>query len=103
MLSLTTAHSFELGDVARYLHSNTVRPLLVQQVVSRAAPMFPVRWRWSATIALALPRFRNGKKAPVPLAGIISQDPRRRRFRPGCVRGEHALPGEIEVPGSSAR
>ena len=25
VLSLTTAHSFELGDVARYLHSNSVR------------------------------------------------------------------------------
>jgi len=60
ILSLTTAHSFELADVARYLHSNTVRPLLVQALC--AAPMFTARWRWSATIALALPRFRGGKK-----------------------------------------
>ncbi len=28
VLSLTTAHSFELADVARYLHSATIRPLL---------------------------------------------------------------------------
>ena len=66
ILSLTTAHSFELAEVARYLHSNTVRPLLVQALC--AAPMFPVRWRWSASIALALPRFRGGKKVPAPLA-----------------------------------
>src|SRR5207249_365956 len=57
VLSLTTAHSFELADVARYLHSNTARSILVQAVC--AAPMFPVRWRWSAAIALALPRFRG--------------------------------------------
>src|SRR5437764_4993036 len=41
VLSLTTAHSFELADVARYLHSNTARSILVQAVC--AAPMFPVR------------------------------------------------------------
>src|SRR5207253_760616 len=32
VLSLTTAHSFELADVARYLHSNTARSILVQAV-----------------------------------------------------------------------
>src|SRR5262249_32461817 len=44
ILSLTTAHSFELGDVARYLHSNTVRALLIQALC--APPMFTARWRW---------------------------------------------------------
>src|SRR5262249_31910565 len=29
VLSLTTAHSFELADVAHYLHSASVRPLLI--------------------------------------------------------------------------
>ncbi len=72
ILSLTTVHSFELADVARYLHSNTVRPLLIQALC--AAPMFPVRWRWSATIALALPRFRGGKKVPAPLARMDAED-----------------------------
>jgi len=72
ILSLTTVHSFELAEVARYLHSNTVRPLLVQALC--AAPMFPARWRWSATIALALPRFRGGKKVPPQLARMASED-----------------------------
>ncbi|MDB6091199.1 MAG: box helicase domain protein, partial [Gammaproteobacteria bacterium] len=72
VLSLTTAHSFELADVARYLHSNTVRPLLVQALC--AAPMFAARWRWSATIALALPRFRGGKKVPPQLARMAAED-----------------------------
>src|SRR5262249_5779416 len=38
VLSLTTAHSFELADVARYLNSATIRPLLIQALLD--APMF---------------------------------------------------------------
>jgi ATP-dependent helicase Lhr and Lhr-like helicase len=50
VLSLTTAHSFELGDVARYLHSATIRPLLIQALLD--APMFITRWRWVIGVAL---------------------------------------------------
>ena len=46
ILSLTTAHSFELADVARYLHPNTARDILIQALL--AAPMFTTRWRWNA-------------------------------------------------------
>jgi ATP-dependent Lhr-like helicase len=53
VLSLTTAHSFELGDVARYLHSTSVKNLLIQALLD--APMFATRWRWVAGVALALP------------------------------------------------
>src|SRR6202042_3765556 len=52
ILSLTTAHSFELAGVAHYLHSNTALALLTQALC--AAPMFVTRWRWAAAIALAL-------------------------------------------------
>ena len=58
VLSLTTAHSFELGEVSRYLHSASVRPVLIQAMLD--APMFQTRWRWVAGIALAQPRFRGG-------------------------------------------
>ncbi len=95
VLSLTTAHSFELADVARYLHSNSVRPLLVQALC--AAPMFPVRWRWSATIALALPRFRGGKKVPAPLARMAAEDLLSAVF-PDQVACAENLPGELEIP-----
>jgi ATP-dependent Lhr-like helicase len=95
VLSLTTAHSFELAEVARYLHSNTVRPLLVQALC--AAPMFPVRWRWSATIALALPRFRGGKKVPAPLARMAAEDLLTAVF-PDQVACAENLPGELEIP-----
>ncbi|HEX4649747.1 MAG TPA: DEAD/DEAH box helicase [Steroidobacteraceae bacterium] len=95
VLSLTTAHSFELAEVARYLHSNTARSLLTQAVC--AGPMFPVRWRWSAAVALALPRFRGGKKVPAPLARMAAEDLLAAVF-PDQVACAENLPGEIEIP-----
>jgi ATP-dependent helicase Lhr and Lhr-like helicase len=95
ILSLTTAHSFDLADVARYLHSNTARPLLVQALC--AAPMFPARWRWAATIALALPRFRGGKKIAPQLARMAAEDLLASVF-PDQVACAENLPGELEIP-----
>jgi ATP-dependent helicase Lhr and Lhr-like helicase len=95
ILSLSTVHSFELADVARYLHSNTARPLLVQALC--AAPMFPARWRWAATIALALPRFRGGKKIAPQLARMASEDLLTAVF-PDQVACAENLPGELEIP-----
>ena len=63
-----SAHSFELSEVARYLHSATVRPLLVQAMLD--APMFITRWRWVLGVSLALPRFRSGRKVAPQLAPL---------------------------------
>ena len=38
VISLTGAHSFDLADVVRYLHSASVRPVLIQALLD--APMF---------------------------------------------------------------
>jgi ATP-dependent Lhr-like helicase len=95
VLSLTTAHSFELADVARYLRSNSARHLLIQALL--AAPMFTTRWRWVATVALALPRFRGGKKVPPQLARMHAEDLLAAVFPDQVACGEN-LPGEIEVP-----
>jgi ATP-dependent Lhr-like helicase len=62
VLSLGPTHSFPLQEVAAYLKQDTVRTLLSQAVLN--APMFPTHWRWSATIALAVRRNRNGRKLP---------------------------------------
>ncbi|HEV8680900.1 MAG TPA: DEAD/DEAH box helicase [Stellaceae bacterium] len=72
VLSLTTAHSFDLAEAAHYLHPASVRDLLVQALLD--APMFMTRWRWVAGVALALPRFRGGKKVPPPLARMDAED-----------------------------
>ena len=62
ILSLGETHSFETRDVPSYLKSASVRRVLVQALLD--APMFEVRWRWNATIALAVQRMRNGQKLP---------------------------------------
>ena len=64
--------SFDLAEVPNYLHPATVRELLVQAVLD--SPMFMTRWRWVAGVALALPRFRGGKKVPPPLVRMDAED-----------------------------
>lgn len=62
ILSLGESHSFDNASVPAFLHSASVRQVLVQALLD--APMFAVRWRWNATIALAVQRMRNGQKVP---------------------------------------
>jgi len=95
VLSLTTAHSFELGDVARYLHSNSVRQVLIQAMLD--APMFTTRWRWVAGVSLALPRFRGGKKVPPQLLRMQAEDLVAAVF-PDQIACAENLAGEREVP-----
>ncbi|HEX3913089.1 MAG TPA: DEAD/DEAH box helicase [Steroidobacteraceae bacterium] len=95
VLSLTHAHSFELAEAAHYLNSNSVRHVLIQALC--AAPMFEVRWRWDAGIALALPRFRGGKRIPPQIARMNAEDLLASVF-PDQVACAENLPGEIEVP-----
>src|SRR5204863_9364354 len=56
----------------RYLNSKTARDILVQALLD--APMFPIRWRWNATRALALPRQRGGRRIPPPLQRMESEN-----------------------------
>jgi ATP-dependent helicase Lhr and Lhr-like helicase len=95
VLSLTTAHSFELGEVARYLHSATVTPLLIQALLD--APMFITRWRWVAGVALALPRFRGGRKVAPQLARMEAEDLIATVFPDQLACAEN-LAGEREIP-----
>jgi ATP-dependent Lhr-like helicase len=95
VLSLTTTHSFELAEVARYLHSASVRDVLIQAML--VAPMFITRWRWVAAVSLALPRFRGGKKVPPPLARMAAEDLIASVF-PDQIACAENLTGEREVP-----
>jgi ATP-dependent helicase Lhr and Lhr-like helicase len=95
VLSLTTAHSFELAEVTRYLHSNSVREVLIQAMLD--APMFITRWRWVAAVSLALPRFRGGKKVPALLARMQAEDLIGSVF-PDQIACAENLTGEREVP-----
>jgi ATP-dependent Lhr-like helicase len=72
VLSLGETHSFALEDVIRFLHSNTVEAVLTQAVLD--APLFATRWRWNATISLAVKTSRAGKKTPPPLLRMAAED-----------------------------
>ncbi|HET9763330.1 MAG TPA: DEAD/DEAH box helicase, partial [Casimicrobiaceae bacterium] len=95
VLSLSTSHSFPLDEVARYLHSNSVRPLLIQALLD--APMFAARWRWAAATSLALPRFRGGKKVPPQLQRMASEDLLAAVFPDQIACAENVV-GEREIP-----
>jgi len=95
VLSLSTSHSFPLEDVARYLNAKTVRDVLIQAML--AAPMFTARWRWTATTALALPRFRGGKKVPPQLQRMMAEDLIAAVF-PDQIACAENLAGEREIP-----
>jgi len=95
VLSLTRAHSFDLGEVRHYLHSASIRAVLVQALLD--APMFITRWRWVAGVSLALPRFRGGKRVPPQLARMDAEDLIAAIF-PDQVACAENLVGEREIP-----
>jgi ATP-dependent Lhr-like helicase len=96
ILSLSTSHSFALEEVARYLSAKTVRTLLVQALLD--APMFALRWRWNATVALALARFRGGRKVAPQLQRIAAEDLLAAVFPDQVACGENLAAGDIEIP-----
>jgi len=72
VLSLGPTHSFPLAEPAGYLHSASVREVLIQALLT--APMFPTRWRWVANTALAVPRNRAGKRVPATFQRNDAED-----------------------------
>jgi ATP-dependent Lhr-like helicase len=72
VLSLGPAHSFALEEVFRYLNPKTVRETLVQAVLD--SPIFETRWRWTTTLALAVPRNRNGARLPAQIQRMIAEE-----------------------------
>ncbi|MDH0749059.1 DEAD/DEAH box helicase [Pseudomonas sp. GD03842] len=95
VLSLSTTHSFPLDEVWRYLHSNTAEHTLTQAVLD--APLFGVRWRWNAGVALALPRYAGGRKVAPQLQRMKSEDLIATVF-PDQIACLENLVGEREVP-----
>ena len=91
VISLGEKHSFPLESVFGYLHSNTVREVLIQAVL--LAPMFTTRWRWNASRALALLRFSNGKKVPPQIQRMKAEDLLAAVF-PDAIACQENLTGE---------
>ena len=73
----------------------SVRALLIQAMLD--APMFTTRWRWVAGVALALPRFRGGKKVPPQFLRMQAEDLIAAVF-PDQIACAENLVGEREIP-----
>ncbi len=95
MLSLGPQHSFPLADVFRYLHPETTRDVLTQALLD--APVFKTRWRWNASISLAVPRQRGGRKVPPQLQRMIADDLMAAVF-PDAAACLENIPGDRQVP-----
>ncbi|MDO8356557.1 MAG: DEAD/DEAH box helicase [Nitrospirota bacterium] len=72
VISLGEKHSFPLDSVFGFLHSQTLREVLLPAVLQ--APMFMTRWRWNVSRALLLLRFSHGKKVPPQIQRMKAED-----------------------------
>jgi len=93
-LSLGEQHSFPLADVFHFLHPNSVRSVLEQAVL--ASPLFTTRWRWDAGRALALLRFRGGKRVPPQIQRMRADDLLAAVF-PEALACQENLPADIPI------
>ena len=95
ILSLGAVHSFPLEEVFRYLHPASVRETLTQAVLD--SPIFETRWRWSATLSLAVPRNRGGARVPNQLQRMYAEDLLAAAF-PDAAACQDNLRGAREIP-----
>jgi ATP-dependent helicase Lhr and Lhr-like helicase len=95
LLSLGPQHSFPLADVFRYLHPATAKDVLIQAFLD--APVFQTRWRWNATISLAVPRNRGGRKVPPQLQRMLADDLMAACF-PDAAACLENIPGDRQIP-----
>ena len=95
ILSLGETHSFELESVARFLNSATVEDTLIQAMLD--SPMFTARWRWNASISLAIRRNMGGKRTPPQIQRMASEDLIAVLF-PDQIACAENLSGPREIP-----
>jgi ATP-dependent Lhr-like helicase len=95
VLSLGPQHSFPLPSLVKMLSSNHLEEALRQAVL--ASPMFTARWRWNLGRALAVLRFRGGKKNPFPIQRMEADDLMASIF-PGVAQCQENQAGPIEIP-----
>ena len=95
LLSLSDQHAFPLADVFRYLHPSTVRDILVQAFLD--APVFQTRWRWNATVSLAVARMNGGARVPAPLQRMRADDLLAAAF-PDAAACLENIPGDRQIP-----
>jgi ATP-dependent helicase Lhr and Lhr-like helicase len=95
-IALAEQHSFPLGDVFQFLHPNTLKKVLTQAVLQ--SPLFATRWRWDAGRALALVRFRHGKKIPPNIQRMLADDLLAAVFPDAAACQDNLGGRDIELP-----
>ncbi|MDQ3796011.1 MAG: ATP-dependent DNA helicase, partial [Pseudomonadota bacterium] len=95
VLSFGPTHSFPLDEPARYLNSKTVREVLTQAVLD--VPLFATRWRWVASIALAVRRNSARGRMPPQFQRMDAEDLIALVFPDQLACAEN-LAGQREIP-----
>jgi ATP-dependent Lhr-like helicase len=95
VLSLGPQHSFPLEESFSYVTSRNAEASLKQAILY--APVFPVRWRWDAGRALAVPRFTGARKVPPPIQRMRADDLLAAVF-PAQVGCQENVTGPLEIP-----
>jgi ATP-dependent Lhr-like helicase len=95
-IALAEQHSFPLADVFNFLQAETVQPV-VEQAVLTGSPIFGTRWRWDAMRSLALLRFQGGKKLPLQIQRMRSDDLLASVF-PDVAACQENITGDIQIP-----
>jgi ATP-dependent Lhr-like helicase len=96
VLSLGPQHSFPLDSAPSLVRSGGAREALEQAVL--VSPMFTSRWRWNLNRALAVLRFRGGKRSPIQIQRMEAEDVMAAVFPALAACQENAPPGPIEIP-----
>jgi ATP-dependent Lhr-like helicase len=94
-ISLGEQHSFPLADVFCFLDASSVSTVLEQAVL--ASPIFNNRWRWDASRALALLRFRSGRKVPLYIQRMQADDLLAAVF-PEAAACQENIVGDVRIP-----
>lgn len=95
-IALAEQHSFPLMDVFNFLHPNSIKEVLTQAVLQ--SPLFTTRWRWDAVRALALVKFRGGKKIPPHIQRMLSDDLLAAVFPDAAACQDNLGGRDIELP-----
>ncbi len=95
-IALAEQHSFPLAEVFNFLQAETVQPV-VEQAVLTGSPIFGTRWRWDAMRSLALLRFQGGKKLPLQIQRMRSDDLMASVF-PDVAACQENIVGDIQIP-----
>ena len=96
VLSLGPGQSFPLSEVPRFLSPEAAEATLAQALL--LSPVFQVRWRWNLGRALAVLRWRGGRKNPPPIQRMEADDLLAAVFPGLAACQENTTAGPIEIP-----